>query len=300
MTTDGLRMLDPVKALDVVAVDQAVRRVNDVMAGRGADSPAPTPEGLKVGVDLGTASVVLTVLGPDDAPVAGAFRPAAVVRDGVVVDFVGAVDVLREMVLEVERRLGVRLPAAQGAFPPGVPRSEVRAVQHVIEGAGLDCAGLIDEPTAANAVLGLRDGVVVDVGGGTTGVAVIADAEVVHTADEATGGTHMSLVIAGAHDVTLDAAEAMKLDPRQQQRLLPVVRPVMEKVAAIVQSVTRGFPVPCLYLVGGPVGFPGFAEVVADYTGRNAVVPASPLFLTPLGIARSAPLLPVEGTHSRG
>ena len=49
------------------------------------------------------------------------------------------------------------------------------------------CTGLVDEPSAANAVLGLRDGVVVDVGGGTTGIAVVRDGEVVHTADEATG-----------------------------------------------------------------------------------------------------------------
>ena len=40
----------------------------------------------------------------------------------------------------------------------------LRAVQHVIEATGMDCTGLVDEPSAANAVLQLRDGVVVATG----------------------------------------------------------------------------------------------------------------------------------------
>jgi ethanolamine utilization protein EutJ len=181
------------------------------------------------------------------------------------------------------------IEAAHGAYPPGVPLSEVRAVQHVIEAADLACSGLVDEPTAANAVLGLRDGVVVDVGGGTTGVAVVRDGQVVHTADEATGGTHLSLVVAGALGIGFDEAEALKQDPAQQRRLFPLVRPVMEKVATIVARNTAGWPVPVVCLVGGSVAFPGFADVVSQVAGVEAVVPVSPLFVTPLGIALNAP-----------
>jgi ethanolamine utilization protein EutJ len=170
-----------------------------------------------------------------------------------------------------------------------VPLSEVRAVQHVIEGADLDCSGLVDEPTAANAVLGLRDGVVVDVGGGSTGIAVLSGGRVVHTADEPTGGTHFSLVVAGALGIGFEEAEALKTDPREQSRLLPVVRPVMEKVATIVARNTAGFAVPTVCLVGGTVAFPGFARVVEEASGLNTVVPVSPLFVTPLGIAMNAP-----------
>ena len=43
------------------------------------------------GVDLGTACVVLAVLDEDRKPVAGAYRYADVVRDGMVVDYIGAV-----------------------------------------------------------------------------------------------------------------------------------------------------------------------------------------------------------------
>jgi ethanolamine utilization protein EutJ len=240
-------------------------------------------------VDLGTACTVLVALDGDDRPLAAAYEFADVVRDGVVTDFAGATEVVCRLRRDVESRLGVPIPAAHGAYPPGVPLTEVRAVQHVIEAAGMECSGLVDEPTAANAVLRLRSGVIVDVGGGTTGVAVIQAGEVVHTADEPTGGTHFTLVIAGALGISFEEAEELKKDPTQQARLFPLIRPVMEKVATIVTKNTRGWPVPKVYLVGGTVSFPGFAEVVSRSCGFDAVVPVAPLFVTPLGIARSAP-----------
>lgn len=275
-------------------LDATMRAVDQALVAPPLPEP---PAAVKVGLDLGTACTVLVALDADDRPLAAACAEADVVRDGVVVDFVGAVDLVRRLKVDVEQRLGATLTAAHGAFPPGVPAAEVRAVRHVIEAAEMDCTGLVDEPSAANAVLALRDGVVVDVGGGTTGVAVVADGAVVHTADEATGGTHLTLVIAGAHGVTVPRAEAMKRDPAQQARLLPVVRPVMEKVASIVARHTRGWPVPRVYLVGGSAAFPGFADVFSAASGLDAVVPVHPLFVTPLGIARSAPLHPVPTFH---
>jgi ethanolamine utilization protein EutJ len=259
-----------------------------------AHSVAEPPSELKVGVDLGTAYTVVAALDGDDRPLAAAYEFADVVRDGVVTDYLGAVDLVRRLKADVEARLGVRIPAAHGAFPPGVAASEVRAVQHVIEAADMDCSGLVDEPTAANAVLHLQDGVVVDIGGGTTGIAVVSGGEVVHTADEPTGGTHFTLVIAGALGVGFDEAEALKKDPAQQSRLFPLVRPVMEKVATIITASVRGWPAPRVYLVGGTASFPGFATVVSAASGLDAVVPVAPLFVTPLGIARSAPVVPMK------
>jgi len=165
------------------------------------------------------------------------------------------------------------------------------ASANVVEAAGMRCLDLIDEPSAANALLGLQNGAIVDVGGGTTGIAIIEDGQVVYTADEATGGTHFSLVIAGAHNVTFEEAEAMKLDPAQQPKLLPVVRPVMEKVANITArhlgeyERRSGKAVEQLTLVGGSSAFPGMASVVQEYTGLSTVVPERPMFVTPIGIA---------------
>lgn len=238
-----------------------------------------------VGVDLGTAYTVLIVLDDQLQPLAGAYRFAQVVRDGLVVDFVGAVALLRDLKQIVETRLGFELTSAASAYPPGVPQAEVRATANVLHAAGLDCLGLVDEPTAANYVLKLQEGAIVDVGGGTTGIAVLHEGRVAYTADEPTGGTHFSLVIAGALNVTFEQAEAIKKTPAEQKRLLPVVRPVMEKVGNIVRRHLAEHPVETLYLVGGTCAYPGMDAVIADYTGLTTIVPGQPLFITPLGIA---------------
>lgn len=253
------------------------------------ESPPDGP--LQVGVDLGTAYLVLVVLDQEGKPIAGEYQFAEVVRDGLVVDFVGAVDRLTAMKRRVEQRLGRELKHASSGYPPGVAQVEVRATANVVEAAGFHCTGLVDEPTAANALLGMGNGAIVDVGGGTTGIAILKDGEVVYTADEPSGGTHFSLVIAGAHNIPFEEAEAMKTDPSQQERLFPIIRPVMEKVASIVTRHVRiyqeqsGGVVDQLVLVGGTSRFPGIAGVVEEYSGLPTRVPQRPLFVTPLGIA---------------
>ena len=236
-------------------------------------------------MDLGTAFLVLAVLDERQQPLAGEYQFAQVARDGLIVDFVGAVDLLTAMKQRVEERLGRELTHAHSGFPPGVAQVEVRATANVVEAAGFESSGLTDEPTAANAVLGITDGAIVDIGGGTTGIAVLQDGEVIYTADEATGGTHFSLVIAGAHDISFEDAEVMKLNPDEQTRLFPIIRPVMEKVASIVARHVADYPVELITLVGGSANFPGIAEVVAEGTGIKTEVPEKPLFVTPLGLA---------------
>ena len=241
--------------------------------------------GLRVGVDLGTAYTVLVVLDRDGIPLTGEYRFTQVVRDGLVVDFIGAVDIIRAMKQNVEVRLGRELTHAASGYPPGVPQAEVRATAHVVEAAGMECPELIDEPSAANNVLGLQDGVIVDIGGGTTGIAVVENGKVVHTADEATGGTHLSLVIAGASDISFEAAEALKKDPAEQSRLFPVVRPVMEKMGTIVERNIRGANAKSIILVGGTSIFPGIDTVIQEVTGLPTRIAPGPLFVTPVGIA---------------
>ncbi len=247
--------------------------------------PGVAVDRLRVGVDLGTAYLVLIALDGDLRPVAGEYQFAEVVRDGLVVDFVGAVDRLRLMKKRLERRLGCALAHGATGYPPGVPQVEVRATANVLEAAGLACTRMIDEPSAANALLRVENGAIVDVGGGTTGIAVVQAGEVVHTADEATGGTHFTLVIAGALDIPFAEAEALKVNPDEQQRLFPVIRPVMEKVGSIIARNLADYPVDNLTLVGGSAAFPGFAGVVEEYTGIPTRVPERPVFITPLGIA---------------
>lgn len=241
--------------------------------------------GVRCGVDLGTAYVSLFVLTEDNQPLVGTYTYAEIVRDGLVVDFGGAVDLVRKMKAELEDRLGFELHSAATAYPPGVPLTEVRATRYVLEAAGFNCSALVDEPTAANAVLQVENGAVVDIGGGTTGIAVVQDGKVIYTADEPTGGTHFTLVIAGALKIPFAQAEARKINPEEQTRLFTIVRPVMEKVGTIIQQHIRPYDVDCIYLVGGSSAFKGIAGVIESVTGVKTVVPGNPLFVTPLGIA---------------
>lgn len=260
-------------------------RVMSAADGWRVDSNSLSPSDLHVGVDLGTAYTVLVVLDEHYKPIAGEYQFAEVTRDGLVVDFIGAVDLLRAIKSRVEKRLGFELTSAATGYPPGVPQAEVRATANVLYGAGLDCTGLIDEPTAANNVLKIRDGAIVDVGGGTTGIAIFKNGEVVYTADEPTGGTHFSLVIAGATGTTFEEAEALKKNPGEQQRLFPIIRPVMEKVGSIINRHIEGHHVDKLYLVGGTCAYPGMDKVIEEVTGVESILPGNPLFVTPLGIA---------------
>lgn len=270
---------------------ETLARAEQVIRWLPDPEPAPLTElasgPLQVGVDLGTAYLVLAVLDEGGAPLAGEYQFAQVVRDGLVVDYLGAIDLLVEMKSRVEARLGRELTHAASGYPPGVPQVEVRAMANVVEAAGLRCTTMVDEPSAANAVLKLQDGAIVDVGGGTTGIAILEDGKVVYTADEATGGTHFSLVVAGAQDISFEAAEEMKVNPAEQERLFTIVRPVMEKVGDIVARHVRisQVEVKDLTLVGGTSTFPGMADVVAEYTGLPTFVPQRPVFVTPLGIA---------------
>src|SRR5512134_2272997 len=265
-------------------------RTDRIMSGPNgwrADPEAsrPSSESVHVAVDLGTAYTVLMFLDEEYQPIAGTYQFAQIVRDGLVVDFIGAVDLLRKMKSQVEEQVGFELKSASTGYPPGVPQAEVRATANVLHGAGLDCTGLIDEPTAANNVLQIKDGAIVDVGGGTTGIAIFKGGEVVYTADEPTGGTHFSLVIAGATGRTFEEAETLKKDPREQTRLFPVIRPVMEKVGTIVRRHIAGHKVERIYLVGGTCAYPGMDQVIQEVTGVDTLLPGNPLFVTPLGIA---------------
>ena len=240
---------------------------------------------LKSGVDLGTANIVLSVVDQDNKPVAGAMFPSKVVRDGIVVDYVGAVDVVRKLKAQLEARLGCVLSHAGTAIPPGILAGNVRAIANVVEAAGFEVVDVSDEPTAASRVLGVRDGAVVDVGGGTTGISILKSGEVVFTDDEATGGTHMTLVLAGAYGLSTEQAETMKTDETASGKVFPVIQPVVEKIASIVNRCLRGQDVETIYVVGGACSFGEFEAVLRKLTGRTIVKPVQPLLVTPLGIA---------------
>ncbi|MGL4730286.1 MAG: ethanolamine utilization protein EutJ [Clostridium sp.] len=242
-------------------------------------------EELYVGVDLGTAYIVIVVLDKDKKPVACEMKFAQVVRDGLVVDFIGATNIVRELKKKIETKLGREIEKAAIAVPPGTGERDIKTHIYVVEGAGMEVVSVDDEPTAANAVLNIENGVVVDVGGGTTGLSVFEDGKVIYTADEATGGTQLSLVVAGAYKIPFEEGEEKKKDAKNQDEIFQIVTPVIQKIASIVQSHIKGFNVENIYLVGGTCCLKNFEKVIAKETKINTIKPLNPFLVTPLGIA---------------
>ncbi len=240
---------------------------------------------LRTGVDLGTANIVLAVVDENNRPVAGATFPSTVVRDGIVVDYMGAVRVVTRLKAELEDRLGTTLEYGACAIPPGIMSGNVKAIGNVVEAAGFTLTNIVDEPTAAASVLGIQEGAVVDVGGGTTGISILKDGNVIFTGDEPTGGTHMTLVLAGFHGLSTPDAELMKRDVSQESNVFPVIKPTVEKMASIVKNYLSGYGVQTIYVVGGACCFTQFEKVFEKFIGVSVVKPAAPLLVTPLGIA---------------
>ena len=265
------------------ACDRMVRDFEDVIK-----KPVREPSSVYyTGVDLGTACVVLAVLDEHLRPVAGTFRYADVVRDGMVVDYIGAIRIVREMKEELEEKLGSQLIYAAAAIPPGTDALDSGAIKNVVQGAEFEITALPDEPTAANAVLNIRNGAVVDIGCGTTGISVLKDGKVVYVADEPTGGTHFSLVIAGAYKMSFADAEIYKRDKKNHKELLPVLKPVIEKVSSIISRHIEGREVDGIYLVGGTCCLTGIEGIIEKKTGIPTYKQGNPMFVTPLGIARN-------------
>ena len=244
-----------------------------------------TAKRLFTGIDLGTAYIVTAVVDALGAPVAGVVtRSRSSIRDGLVLDYVGAINILRQQIEKLQNA-GFPLQVAAAAIPPGTAGRNAQAFGNVVRAVGLDLSGLVDEPTAAALVLGVREGAVVDIGGGTTGISVLQGGEVVYTADEPTGGVHIDLVLAGHYGIAVTEAEQLKRDPARQTEIAYLVHPVFQKMAQIVRRHLREHPVSTLYLVGGTSCFPGIEAVMEQETGLEVLRPHNPLLVTPLGIA---------------
>ena len=249
----------------------------------------PVSDKLKVGVDLGTAYIVLVVLDEEDNPIACEKQAASVLKDGVVVDYVGALQIVRTLKEKLEARIGMELQYCAIAMPAGTEDS-VKTHQYIAEGAGLEVTNILDEPSAANAIYQIEDGVGVDIGGGTTGLAILKNGEVVQIEDEPTGGTHLSLVLAGNYKISFAEAEEIKQNYKRHKEIFPIVKPVLEKMASIVNRYVKKDEVDTLYLCGGTCCLTGIEKIFEKETGITTIKPANPFLVTPTGIAMNCKL----------
>lgn len=245
----------------------------------GKDQP------LKCGVDLGTASIIMVVLDGENRPVACEMEACQVAKDGLVVDYTGAVEITRRLTEKLENRLGRPIQTAAIAVPPGTNKANSGTHRYVVEAAGMEVTNVLDEPTAANSVLNIQNGVVVDIGGGTTGLSVFKNSEVVYVTDEATGGIHMSLVLMGRYQLDYEAAERFKQTPQRQADVRHATLPVMQKMAGIVKRNIEKYPVEEVWLVGGTCCLSGIEKVFSDTLALPVYKPDYPMLVTPVGIA---------------
>lgn len=272
--------------IDLKKVDELVKKVE---ASRhqnlNCDGKKLNAAELKVGVDLGTAYIGIVVLNADNQPLACELEAAEVVRDGLVVDYMGAITIVRRLKEKLENRLGVELQQAAIAVPSETSEADSKTHKHVVEATGMEVLNTLDEPSAANSVLNVENGAVVDIGGGTTGISIFENGKLVKTADEATGGTHLTLTIAGNYKIDFAEADKLKVDPAKQADVYSIVLPVLNKIGSIVKDKAAEHQVEELYLVGGTSCLKGIEKAIESETAIKSFKPENPFLVTPLGIA---------------
>ncbi|MCT1458347.1 ethanolamine utilization protein EutJ [Aestuariimicrobium sp. p3-SID1156] len=255
---------------------------------------------VRFGVDLGTANIVLSAVDEFGEPVAGGLVQSTVVRDGIVIDWQGAVHAVTSLKDGLFQRLGLEVTKASVAVPPGISAGTAKVFTNVLEAAGMETDEVVDEPVAAARVLGLLDGAVIDVGHGTTGVSILRDGKVAVSEDEPTGGHHMTLVVAGSLGISYEEAEKLKKNPGKRDMVLGLIRPTLEKMALIARDVLQGQDVEVVHLVGGSASHPKAEQVFAEVLGCTVIRPANPLFVTPLGIPMPATIPTPSEKRNRG
>ncbi len=149
-----------------------------------------------------------------------AIRP---LRDGVIADFEVAEEMIKHFIRKVHHRRGFASPMIVVCVPSGSTAVERRAIQESAESAGARRVLLIEEPMAAAIGAGLpvtepSGSMVVDVGGGTTEVAIISLGGIVYSRSVRVGGDKMdeSIIsyIRRHHNLLIgeSTAERIKID----------------------------------------------------------------------------------------
>ncbi len=126
-----------------------------------------------------------------------AIRP---MKDGVIADFDITEEMLRYFIRKIHDRKALVRPRIVICVPSGITQVEKRAVKESAESAGAREVYLIEEPMAAAIGAGLpiteaSGNMIVDIGGGTTEVAVISLAGIVYAKSVRVGGDKMDEAI---------------------------------------------------------------------------------------------------------
>ncbi len=146
-----------------------------------------------------------------------AIRP---MRDGVIADFEVAEEMIKHFIRKVHKRGSWAKPKIIVCVPHGATAVERRAIRESVMAAGARRAGLISEPIAAAIGAGMpiadpTGNMVVDIGGGTTEVAVMSLGDVVYAQSVRVGGDRMDEAIIGylrrQHNLLIGEATAERI-----------------------------------------------------------------------------------------
>ncbi len=187
--------------IDDIAIDLGTANTLVHVVGRGIiiDEPSVvavvvrggTREVLAVGLK---AKAMQTRKPPERVEI---IRP---MRDGVIADFIATEEMLRQFIGRAKTMLGFRRPRILICVPAGATPVERRAVYETALSAGARRVYMIEEPVAAALGAGLPIDspaafMVVDIGGGTTDIAVLADGNVVQARSLRVAGNAMDEAI---------------------------------------------------------------------------------------------------------
>ena len=215
---------------------------------------------MKIGIDLGTANILVYVKGkgvvlnePSVVAISedenrivavgeearqmigrtpGNVRAIRPMRDGVIADYVITEAMLKYFIDKVSRFRLFNKPDVMIAVPSGVTSVEKRAVRDAAIKAGARDAFLIEEPLAAAIganvpISGASGNMIIDIGGGTSEIAVIALGGIVVSTSLRVGGNKFDEAITNyirrkynlmigdrtAEEVKITVGSALPLDP---------------------------------------------------------------------------------------
>ena len=150
----------------------------------------------------------------------GNIRAIRPLRDGVIADYEVAEEMIKYFIRKVHNRRSFASPMVIICVPSGSTAVERRAIQESAESAGARRVLLIEEPMAAAIGAGLpvtepTGSMVVDIGGGTTEVAVLSLGGIVYSRSVRVGGDKMDEAIIGYlrrnHNLLVGEASAARV-----------------------------------------------------------------------------------------
>jgi rod shape-determining protein MreB len=169
-----------------MAIDLGTANTLVYVRGQGVILSEPSVVAVKIDLKRGPRIVAVgadakKMLGrtPDNIK---AIRP---MKDGVIADFEVTEAMLKHFIFKIHRRRFLVKPRIVVCIPSGITQVEMRAVQEAAESAGAREVYLVEEPIAAalGAHLPITEptsSMIVDIGGGTSEVAVISMSDIVY------------------------------------------------------------------------------------------------------------------------